>query len=84
MGDIIVDFGNNPHLGKPTVHIERRVDDIETQKLHFTHGKDSWLATETGNSIHLFGRDDIGNTVEVEIPISVEELKEALDKYLSA
>jgi hypothetical protein len=82
MGDILVDFGKDSTLGKPSVYIERRVDDVETQKLHFRHDKDSWLSTETGNSIHLFGRDEFGNTIEVEIPIGVRKLKEALDRYL--
>ncbi len=81
MGDIIVDFSNRM-TGKPSIYIERIVDKHETQKLSFNHNKDSWLATETGDSIHLFGREEDMNIIEVEIPISIRDLKEALEEYL--
>jgi hypothetical protein len=80
MGSIIYEFG--PSKLKPIIHIERRVDEIETQKLQFIHEKDSFIGTEGGNIISLFGRDRNGNIIEVEIPISPEELKEALIEYL--
>lgn len=76
MGDIIKDLSDRIL----SIHIERRVDDIETQKLRFDLIKESWLGTETGDSIHLFGRDKDNNTIEVEIPISIVELNDALEK----
>jgi hypothetical protein len=79
MGRIIYEFGSSKL--KPVIHIERRVDEIETQKLQFRHEKDSYIGTEGGNSISLFGRDINGNIIEVDIPISPEELKEALIEY---
>lgn len=82
MGHIIYEFGSSKL--KPVIHIERRVDKIETQKLQFRHDKDSYISTEGGNSISLFGRDINGNVIEVDIPISIEELKEALIKYLKS
>lgn len=81
MGKIIVDFSNSM-IGKPRVFIERRVDEHEIQKLNFSHDRDSCLSTETGLNISLFGRDEDGSIIEVSIPISVEELKNALDEYL--
>ena len=80
MGKIFVDFSNRM-TGKPSIFIERTVDEHETQKLRFTLEKNSWLGTETGDAIHLFGKDN-GNTIEVHIPISVRDLKEALDEFL--
>lgn len=78
MGDIIYQF-----IGmKPSVHIERSVDRIETQKLRLVMNTEAWLATETGDSVRIFGRDEDCNTIEVQIPISAEELKEALERYL--
>ena len=74
MGTIIKNLGGR----RPVIYIERRIDDIEMQKLTFHLTNDSWLSTETGDSIRLFGRDENGNTVEVEIPISINELKESL------
>ena len=74
MGTIIKNLGGR----RPAIYIERRIDDIEIQKLTFHLTNDSWLSTETGDSIRLFGRDENGNTVEVEIPISISELKESL------
>lgn len=65
---------------RPSIHIERIIDDIETQKLSFSLTNDAWLGTDTGNSIRLFGRDDNYNTIEVEIPISITELKEAIER----
>jgi hypothetical protein len=82
MGHIIYEFGSSKL--KPMIHIERHVDEIETQKLQFRHEKDSYIGTEGGNSISLFGRDINGNIIEVDIPISPEELKEALIKYLKS
>lgn len=76
MGDIIVDMSNK--VIPAMVSVERRVDNIETQMLHFTLDGDAWLRTETGNSIGIFGRDKNGNTIEVELPISIHDLKEAL------
>lgn len=76
MGDVIKDLSSR----RLVVSIERRVDDIEIQKLRFDLTKEAFLGTESGNSIHLFGRDEDYNTVEVEIPISIIELKVALDK----
>ena len=61
---------------RPSIFIERRVDDIETQKLTFNLTNEAWLSTDTGDSIRLFGRDENYNTIEVEIPISINELKE--------
>ena len=76
MGVIIKDLGGR----RPSIYIERRVDDIETQKLTFSLTNDAWLSTDTGDSIRLFGRDENYNTVEVEIPISISELKKSLEK----
>lgn len=77
MGDIIIDMkGRMP----TSVFIDRRIDDIETQKLQFTLTKESCLSTETGNSITLSGTDDDFNRVEVRIDVSIEELKKALEK----
>ncbi len=76
MGTVIKDLGGR----RPSIFIERRVDDIETQKLTFNLTNDAWLGTDTGDSIRLFGHDENYNTVEVEIPISISELKESLDK----
>ncbi len=81
MGDIIINFSDRM-TEKPSIFIERMVDEHETQKLHFTQDKDSWLGTETGDSVYLFGRDSDMNTIEVRIPISVRDLKEALEEYL--
>jgi len=78
MGDIIKDLRGR----RPSIFIERRVDDIETQKLNFSLTNDARLSTETGDSIRLFGRDEYYNTIEVEIPISVTELKEALERLI--
>lgn len=75
MGKIIVNFKNKM---KPSIFIKRNVDKHETQELRFIPDGECWLKTETGNNIELFGRDDDGNTIEVLIPISIEELKEAL------
>ena len=80
VGYIIYEFSSL----KPTIYIERQVDEIEMQKLRFRHDKDSWISTEGGNSLSLFGRDTNGNIIKVDIPISPEELKEALEKYLKA
>lgn len=76
MGIIIKDLSGR----RPSIFIERRVDDIETQKLTFSLTNDAWLSTDTGNSIRLFGRDENYNTIKVEIPISISELKESLEK----
>ena len=77
MGDIIkILSGRIP----PSIYIERRIDNIETQKLKFNLTKESWLSTETGDSIRLFGRSEDCNIIEVEIPISIIELKDALEK----
>lgn len=76
MGDIIKDLSGRI----PSIYIERRIDNIEIQKLRFDLAKESWLSTETGYTIILFGRDKDYNTVEVEIPITIDELKDALDK----
>lgn len=62
-----------------SIYIERRVDNVEIQKLTFSLN-DAWLGTETGNSIRLFGHDNEYNTIEVEIPISISELRDSLDK----
>jgi hypothetical protein len=80
MGDIIFDANN--HNKMPTkVFIERNVDDIEKQKLQFTLDSTSTLVTETGNCITFFGRDKKGNTIELIMDISVEELKKALKRF---
>lgn len=76
MGTIIKDLSDR----RPQIFIERRVDDIETQKLAFTLTNNVCLGTETGNDISLFGLDENYNRVEVIIPISIIELKELLDK----
>lgn len=65
---------------RPSIFIERRVDNIETQKLTFRLTNDAWLGTDSGNNIRLFGHDENYNTIEVEIPISITELKESLEK----
>lgn len=75
MGIIIKDLSGR----RPSIFIKRRVDDIEAQELIFSL-TDAWLGTDTGNSIRLFGRDENYNTIEVEIPISISELKESLEK----
>lgn len=77
MGNVIKDLSGR----MSSIFIERKVDNIETQKLRFDLIKESWLSTETGDSIRLFGRDEDYNTIEVEIPISITELKEALENY---
>lgn len=78
MGDIL------KYLSRiPTIYIERRIDNIETQKLRFDLTNESWLSTETGDSIRLFGRNEDCNIIEVEIPISISELKETLERYLT-
>ena len=80
MGDIIFDASNGNKM--PTkVFIERNVDDIEKQKLYFTLDSTSTISTETGSCITFFGRDRKGNTVEFVMDISVEELKEALERF---
>lgn len=76
MGDIIKNLSDRVS----SIYIERRIDNIETQKLRFDLTRESCLSTETRNSVHLFGRDNDYNTIEVEIPISIIELKEALEK----
>lgn len=76
MGDIIKDLSDRVS----SIYIERRVDSMEIQKLTIHLTKESWLSTETGDSIRLFGHDEDYNTVEVEIPISIIELKDALEK----
>ena len=81
MGTILYQFKG---LDKPQLHVERRIDRIEKQELHmnFMNGHDSWIATESGDSLHLFCRDEDGNTMEVTLPISIEELKKTLEKYI--
>jgi len=80
MGDVIFDINCGNKM--PTkVFIERNVDDIEKQKLNFTFDSTSYLGTETGSCITFFGRDRMGNTIELLMDISVEELKEALEKF---
>ena len=76
MGDIIKDLSGRI----PSIYIERRIDNIETQKLRFDLTRETWLGTETGDTIRLFGHDKDYNTIEVEIPISIIELKDALEK----
>lgn len=76
MGDIIKYL-----RGIPSIYIERRIDNIETQKLKFNLTKESWLGTDTGYNIRLFGRNEDCNIIEVEIPISIAELKDVLEKY---
>ena len=80
MGDILYVFKD---YNKPQLHIKRRIDKIETQELNmsFIHGFRSWLSTETGEQLRLFCEDEDGNTMEVNIPVSVRELKEVLEKY---
>ena len=75
MGDIIKYL-----RGIPSIYIERRIDNIETQKLKFDL-RESWLSTETGDSIRLFGRNEDCSIIEVEIPISIAELKDVLERY---
>lgn len=41
--------------------------------------KKKGISIQPGDSIRLFGRDENYNTVEVEIPISISELKESLE-----
>ena len=80
MGHIITDLKNA--LLMTMVIIERNVDEIESQKLQFILDKESFIGTEGGASISLFGRDHNGNIVEILIPISPEELKQSLDNYV--
>lgn len=80
MGDIIFDINNGNKM--PTkVFIERNINDIEKQKLNFTFDSTSYIGTETGNCITFFGRDRNGNTIELIMDISVEELKGALERF---
>ena len=80
MGDIIFDTSSGNKM--PTkVFIERNVDDIEKQKLSFTFDSTSYLGTETGSCITFFGRDRMGNTIELIMDVSIEELKEALKRF---
>ncbi len=78
MGDIIHEF----LVIKPTVFVERQVDDIETQKLYFRHAADSFMSTEGGESINISGRDENGNRIEIVLPISVRNLREVIDRHL--
>lgn len=73
MGDIIKNLSNRI----PSIYIERRVDNIETQKLKFDLTIESWLSTDDGYNIRLFGRNDNCSAI-VEIPISIAELKDAI------
>lgn len=61
--------------------IERIVDDIEKQELNFMLDSSSTIGTETGSCITFFGKDKRGNTIELVMDISVEELKEALENF---
>lgn len=80
MGDIIFNISNGKKM--PTkVFIERNIDDIEKQKLYFILDSTSYISTETGSCITFFGRDRKGNVVELIMDISVEELKEALERF---
>ncbi len=78
MGKIIFDFDRSK--GRPFIYIKRRIDDIETQELRITLSEDAFLGTESGNHISLHGKDENYNSVEVEMPISIEELKKALEE----
>ena len=76
MGTIIKDL-----TGRVTsIAIERRVDDVEIQQLRFDLTNETWIGTESGNSLHLFGRDKDHNIIDIEIPISTIELKDLLGK----
>jgi hypothetical protein len=79
MGDIIHQFTTSD---KPRIFVRRIVDDTEEQRLTFRHKTDSWITTETGNSITLYGRGEDGGEIEVYIPISVEDLRDALNIQL--
>lgn len=80
MGDIIFDTNSAGKI--PTkVLIERNIDDIEKQRLNFTFDSTSHLGTETGSCITFFGKDRKGNTIELVIDVSVEELKKALERF---
>ena len=80
MGDIIFDTNDRNKI--PTkVLIERNIDDIEKQKLQFTLDSTSSISTETGSCITFFGRDRMGNTIELIMDVSIEELKEALKRF---
>ncbi len=80
MGKIILDLSGV--IKMPTqVFIERNIDDIEKQKLQFILNSTSTLQTETGSCIIFFGRDRKGNTVEIIMDVSIEELKEALERF---
>lgn len=79
MGDIIIDMSNK--IIPTKVFVNRTVDQIETQKLQFTLDRDVHLRTETGANITFFGRDRAGNSVEVEMPISINDLKEVLEEF---
>jgi len=82
MGDIIIDLRTDK---MPTqVFIDRRVDDVEIQKLQFTLDKESYLSTETGNFVTLSGRDENDNRIEVRMDVTIDELKEALEKLLGS
>lgn len=76
MGKIIFNF--NKRILTPFVYIKRRIDAMETQELRITLSENAILGTETGNQITLHGEDEDHNRVEVEIPISIEDLKKAL------
>ncbi len=76
MGKIIFKFDGKS--GKPFIYIKRSVDNIETQEIRMTLSNDAFLSTESGYNINLSGKDKDYNIVEINIPISIEELKEAL------
>lgn len=73
MGDIIKNLSSRV----PSIYIERRVDNIETQKLKVDLVRESWLSTDGGYNVRLFGRNDDCSVI-VEIPISITELKDAI------
>ena len=80
MGKVIFKFNQNS--GKPFIYIKRRIDGIETQEIRMTLSNDVSINTETGNYISINGKDEHCNIVEINLPISIEELKNYLNNYL--
>ena len=77
MGDIIHEF-NIKELNIPTIYIKRHVDRHEEQTLTFHMDSEAKISTESGNSLTLFGRTTDGTTIEIMIPVSIDDLIEYL------
>jgi len=77
MGDTIHIF-DIKKLDIPVVSIDRWTDTHTKQTQIFHIDQEARLTTESGNSITLFGRTTDGATVEITIPVSIDDLIEYL------